>query len=114
TKGIVESMELVEVGHNYWPKLTYSYRVNEKNYLGNTIFLDSLLNSPHSGYSKRVAYDLANAYKQNNPVNVYYEPEVPELAVLNTNIPKRLYFIAWALGLMILFHLGLMIYKALA
>lgn len=110
-KGEVESMELVEVGQNYWPKLIYRYEVAGEAYLGNSIFVDSYLNSPHSGYSKQVAYRLASAYKEGNPVDVYYDPKAPDLAVLDTRIPPKLFVVAAILGAMIVVQFVLMIYK---
>lgn len=113
TQGKVESMELVETEGSYWPKLCYQYQVNDVEYSGKNIFLDSILNAPHKAYSKRVAHDIAKAYQQDEEVTVYYDPQHAELSVLNTRVPPKLYVIASILGLLIAGHLGFIAYKVL-
>lgn len=110
TKGRITQLEWTRHGHSLWPKIEYAYQVNERDYIGEYLFLDTSHNSPHSQYSRQVAYRVAMAYKHNQDIDVYYNPSDPRQSVLDVAIPKKLNAILCLLLLLIFFHLGLVGY----
>jgi len=111
TKGKVDTFDLIQQGSTYWPKISYSYQVNDQEFKGNYLFLDTSLNTPYSGYSRRLAYKVANAFKEGKEVDVFYDPSSPDLAVLDTSIPRKLYAILIGLSGLIGLHIILIVYR---
>lgn len=102
TQGYITECELVTYEHSLWPKIEYVYKVDDQEFTGDVLFLDIAHINLHSAHARDVAYSAANAYKQNDPIDVYYNPENPEQAVLDTTIP-------WKLNLILGFIIGLLL-----
>lgn len=109
-KGHVTRCEWVGVGHSVWPKIEYSYQVNDKDLLGEYLFLDTAHNNPNSKYSRRIAYKAALAFKEGTEIDIYYNPNHPEQSALDVAMPRKLNVILIALGILIMIHLGVMIW----
>lgn len=111
TKGHVTHLEWVSVGQSLWPKIEYTYQVNDKDIIGEYLFLDTAHNNPHSQYSRNVAYKTAIAFKENSEVVVYYNPNHPDESALDVTIPGKLNLIIFLIGIVMVFHVCLMCYK---
>lgn len=76
--------------HRPWPTIEYTYQVGGQTYTGEQFFLEPYHNDPNSAHAKRIAYKVAVAYKQNKSLDVYYDPDHPEIAVLDRTVPIKL------------------------
>jgi hypothetical protein len=111
TQGRITHCEWTTQGRHIWPKIEYIYDVDGQELRGEHLFLDTLHNTPESQYARQVAYKAASAYKQQTEISVYYNPEKPEQAVLDTTIPKKLTIILIFITLLILFHITMMVLR---
>lgn len=103
TKGHIDQFEWVREGVHLWPKIEYSYQVFEHNFHSERLFLDTVHNNPNSKYARGVAYRAAVAYENNADIDVYYNPNNPQDAVLDIKMPSKLnIIIALLLGLIVL------------
>ena len=109
-KGRITKCEWTKVGHSIWPKIEYSYQVQDKEETGEYLFLDTAHNNPNSKYSRRVAYNVAVAFKKDEEIDVYYNPKHPEQSALDVTIPTKLNIILILLGLLVLLHLGFIVW----
>lgn len=114
TKGRVTACEWTQVGHSVWPKIEYTYQVNEQSLIGEYLFLDTAHNNPNSKYSRSVAYKAAVAFQENAEIDVYYNPNQPEQSALDVTIPSKLNIILILIGMLIVVHLGLIVWRYLA
>ena len=112
TQGQIVRCEWVFHGHRTWPKLEYAYNVDGEHYLGETIFLDTAHHNPNSKKARSIAFNIAEAQKENKALSVYYDPTNPKRAALDISMPRKLTLIlaiiAFFIGLhgtIILFHL---------
>jgi hypothetical protein len=112
-KGRITHCEWVSTGRSIWPKIEYTYEVNETKLTGEHLFLDTTHNSPNSKYARKMAYQAAMAFKEERPIDVYYNPNEPHQSALDITIPKKLNFIIVLLSFIILTHIGIMIYHYL-
>lgn len=112
-KGHITTCEWITAGHSVWPKIEYSYQVHDKDLVGEYLFLDTAHNSPHSKYARQVAYKVAVAFKENQEIDVYYNPNHPEQSALDVTMPKKLNVILMVLGILIILHVGLMVWRYL-
>lgn len=108
TKGHVVRCEWVSEGKRLWPKIEYTYPVNEKDMVGEYLFLDTTHNNPNSAYSRQIAYQAAVAFKENKAIVVYYNPNQPEQSALDITLPAKLNLIIVLISLVIAFHLCLL------
>ncbi|RMX01626.1 DUF3592 domain-containing protein [Legionella jordanis] len=113
TKGRITQFLWTQEGHRLWPKIQYSYRVYEQDYQGEHLFLDSSHNSPNSKYARHLAYRAAMAYEKDEEVDVFYNPDNPNEAVLDTTMPRKLNLIIVLLTFLILLHLLIVFYRLL-
>ena len=113
TRGRVTHCEWTICGHSIWPKINYSYQVGERDYTGEYFFLDTAHNDPNSKYARLIAYKAANAYKQNEDIDVYYDPDRPEQAVLDTTIPRKINLILGFIAVLIVLHVIIRVSKLL-
>jgi Protein of unknown function (DUF3592) len=114
TKGQITQCQLIEQGPSCWPEIEYTYKVNDKEYYGNYLFLDTSHNNPHSRYARKIAYGVVMAYNLGEEIDVYYCPNTPNLSALDITIPKKLYVIIGLIILLILTHLllvGIKLYE---
>ena len=114
TQGQITHCEWTTQGHRLWPKIEYVYEVNEREFIGEHLFPDTSHNDPNSEYARHVAYQVAEAYKKNESIRVYYNPEKPEQAALDVTIPRKINLILILLAVFIsihLFFLGLKIFS---
>lgn len=112
-KGHIAHCEWTQVGHSVWPKIEYIYQVYDKELVGEYLFLDTAHNTPHSKYARRMAYRAAVAFKENEEIDVYYNPNHPEQSALDVSIPKKLNLILVLIAFFIVLHLGLMVVRYL-
>jgi hypothetical protein len=105
TRGRVTQCEWAVHGHSIWPKIEYIYQIDDKDVTGEYLFLDTVHNDPNSKYARNMAYKVANAYKNNEDIDVYYNPDRPEEAVLDTTIPRKLNLILVFTATLIILHL---------
>lgn len=111
TKGNVISCEWTQDGHQIWPKIEYRYQSNEKDYIGEYLFLDTSHNNPNSAYARKIAYKAAMSYEKNQDLDVYYNPIQPEQSALDITIPRKLNVIIGLLIFLILIHLAVILYR---
>lgn len=112
-KGRITVCEWTKAGHSVWPKIEYSYQVHDKNLTGEYLFLDTAHNNPNSSYARRVAYKAAVAFKEDEEIDVYYNPNQPEQSALDVTMPKKLNVILILIGTLIVVHLGLIVWHLL-
>jgi len=105
TKGRITHCEWIEEGHSIWPKIEYTYQVYDKELIGEYLFLDTTHNNPNSKYSRRIAYRVAVAFKENSDIDVYYNPNHPEQSALDIDIPVKLNIILIIISALIILHL---------
>jgi Protein of unknown function (DUF3592) len=67
-------------GHAYTPKVTYSYTVGDRNYVGNRISTQE-----YSDLSERASATAAR-YLVENPVTVHYDPFTPQHSLLEPGL----------------------------
>lgn len=111
TTGRIESCEWRRDGHQLWPEIQYSYTVGDQKYTGAHLLLDTTHVNPNSAYARQLAYKVADAYKEDKALGVYYDPDNPASAVLARNVPWKLNFIALFFSGLIILHLIVMIKK---
>jgi hypothetical protein len=109
-KGHITECEWTKVGHSVWPKIEYSYKVEDKEEQGEHLFLDTTHNNPNSAYARQVAYRVAVAFKEETEVDVYYNPQDPEQSALDVSMPTKLTLILILISLLIGVHLGLIVW----
>ena len=112
-KGKITAFEWTKVGHSVWPKIEYSYQVNDQEMKGERLFLDTVYTNPNSKYSRRVAYNATVAFKEETEIDVYYDSNNPEQSALDIKMPIKLNVILMVIGLLIVLHLGLMVWHHL-
>jgi hypothetical protein len=105
TKGRITRFEWTREGPRLWPKIQYTYQVFDKDFYGEYLFLDTSHNNPNSKYARKVAYRAAVAYEEDKDIDVFYNPNNPEQAVLDITIPHKLNLIIVLLVLLIILHL---------
>jgi hypothetical protein len=90
TEGVVEVAQVDQAGARYWPKLHYSYQVNNTPYTGHSISNRALIldfpytGSPDPGW----AHDQIARYSPGQQVTVHYDPAKPCAAWL---VAQRVY-----------------------
>lgn len=105
TQGRIVECEWTTYGHRIWPKIAYVYQVNEDEFYGEHIFHYAAHNNPNSDYARMIAYRVADAYVKNEHIDVFYNPEKPEQAILDKTIPLKLKLILVMIGGLIALHL---------
>lgn len=104
TPGRIIYCELATFEASVWPKIEYEYQVNEQEFTNQTIFLDMIHNNPHSKHARGLAFRLVSAYKEDENIDVYYNPDNPEQAVLDTTTPWKLNIILGGITALFLLH----------
>ncbi|MDR3501902.1 MAG: DUF3592 domain-containing protein [Legionella sp.] len=112
-KGQVTRCEWTKAGHSVWPKIEYTYQVHEKDLVGEYLFLDTAHNTPNSKYARRIAYKAAVAFKEEEEIDIYYNPNHPEQSALDVTLPKKLNVILILIGILIVFQLGVIFWHCL-
>ncbi|MBY0377382.1 MAG: DUF3592 domain-containing protein [Gammaproteobacteria bacterium] len=112
-KGRITLFEWTREGPRLWPKIQYTYQVFDHDYLGEYLFLDTSLNNPNSKYARQVAYRAAMAYEDDAEIDVFYNPNNPNQAVLDTTIPRKLNLIISLLLALIILHLAVVVHHLL-
>lgn len=111
TRGRITHCEWMICEHIMWPKIEYIYQVGERDHTGEYLFLDTVHNDPNSQYARHLAYKVAIAYKENEDIDVYYDPNKPEQAVLDTTVPGKLNLILVFIAALIVLHLVIMVLR---
>jgi len=105
TSGKITACEWSYEGHRLWPKIEYNYKVNDIEYTGEHLFFDTAHNDPNSLYARTIAYKVADAYKNDKELDVYYDLQHPENAVLDRTIPRKINLIIIFIAGLIALHL---------
>lgn len=113
TQGRITQCELTTYEHSVWPKIEYVYKVDNQEFKSEAMFLDITHINFHSAHARAVAYRVVNAYKQNDTIDVYYNPDSPGQAVLDITIPWKLNLILSLIGGLLVLHVGVVIYRFL-
>lgn len=113
TTGRIIQCEFTQDGHRIWPKLEYSYMVNEQEYTAEHLFPDTFHNNPDSKYARKIAYNAAIAWKQQQEITVYYDPFYPQRAALDVHVPVKLTVVVLLISLLLAVHLTTMLYSLL-
>ena len=111
TKGRITQFRWSQDGPRIWPKIEYSYQVFDHDFQGEYLFLDTAHNNPNSKYARQVAYRAAIAYEKDEEIDVFYNPNNPQQAVLDITIPRKLNVIIALLVAFIILHLTIMVYR---
>lgn len=104
TKGRITVFKWTHEGPRWWPQIQYSYQVFDQDFCGQYLFLDTSHNNPNSKYARKVAYRAAMAYEDDREIDVFYNPNNPQQAVLDITIPRKLNLIIVLLGLLVILH----------
>lgn len=112
-KGHITHCEWTTIGHSAWPKIEYAYQINEQDLVGEHLFLDTAHNNPNSKYARQVAYKVAMAFKENEEIDIFYNPNHPEQSALDVTMPKKLDIILLLIGTLFCLHLGFMVLRLL-
>lgn len=111
TKARIETCEWLHQGALLWPKIEYVYEIDDKRYTGEHLFFDTSHQNPASKRARQLAYYVADAFKKDQEIDVFYDPNNPSNAVISTEIPWKLNFIILLLTSLMVFHLTLMFFK---
>jgi hypothetical protein len=103
-KGQITRCEWAISGDSKWPTIEYHYKIDGQEYIGSSLFLDTTHNVPQSAYVRYLVHRAAIAYEQKQELDVYYNPKLPEQAVLDTTIPRKLDWILGVITLLIIWH----------
>jgi uncharacterized protein DUF3592 len=95
-------------GTQYAPQVRYRYRVGEKEYDSERYTFDSSTSSGAGEYSRRIVA----AHPPGRAIRVYYDPDRPEVAILDLDVPTGLWF--WLLFLQPFLTIGVGMAWALA
>ncbi len=104
TQGRITKFEWITQGHRIWPKIEYVYQVDDSDFTGESLFLDTTHNDFNSAHARMIAYQVAIAYKNNEAIDVYYNPDKPEQAVLDRIVPRKLHMILSVIAALIVLH----------
>lgn len=104
TQGRVIHCEWVTYQQRVWPTIEYEYQVDTQDYTSEQFFLDLVHNNLNSKHARTLAYRVVNAYKEDENIDVYYNPDHPEEAVLDTTIPWKLNLILGLISFFLLIH----------
>lgn len=107
-KGHVTDCKWTQAGESLWPEITYTYQVYEKDLIGHCLCIDTSHNTPHSHYARQVAYKAAIAYKEEIPIDVYYNPNDPNQSALDISMPIKLTVILMLIIALIGLQIGLL------
>ena len=108
TRGRITQCEWTVHGHTMWPRVEYIYQIDDHDVTGQYLFLDTVHNDPNSKYARNIAYKVANAYKNNEDIDIYYNPDKPDEAVLDTTVPRKLNLILVFTVTLVIIHLVLL------
>lgn len=109
TKGRITVFKWTREGPRVWPKIQYAYQVLDHDFLGEYLFLDTSHNNPNSKYARKVAYRAAMAYENDSEIDVFYNPNNPQQAVLDITIPRKLNLIIILLVFLVILHLAVIV-----
>lgn len=113
TQGRITYCEMTTYEESAWPKIEYTYQVDGNEFTGQTFFLDMAHNNLHSTHARTLAYRLVCAYKGGEDIDVYYNPDNPEQAVLDTTTPWKLNAILGVITALFLLHVAIFISRFL-
>jgi hypothetical protein len=94
TEGRILQSMLLKTAGRFAPVITYAYVVEGREYRRSRVRFGNYAN-----LSREAAGDIVNRYPEGAAVPVRYDPDRPNLAVLETGPATRTFkFTAWALG----------------
>lgn len=111
TTGQITALEWSHYGHSVWPKIEYVYRVDEQEFNGEHLFLNTAHNDPNSAQARKIAFQAASAYKSGDMIDVYYNPDKPEQAALDITMPRKLTIILALIAALIMLHITILLVR---
>lgn len=113
-KARIVHCELVQVGHRLWPKIEYVYQVGQQDYVGERLFFDTYHQNPNTRQARQLAYYVANAYKNDEDIEIYYNPTYPEQAAISVRVPWKLNLIISLITTLIALHITIVVIQILS
>ncbi len=110
-KGRITALDWTRERHRLWPRIQYTYQVLEEDFYGEHLFHDTAHYNPNSKYARKVAYKAAMAYENDAEIDVFYNPNNPQEAVLDITIPQKLNLIIALLLVLIIVHVAVVIVR---
>lgn len=111
TKGRITQFVWTKEGVHLWPKIEYTYELFEQEFKGEYFFLDTSRNNPNSKYSRKVAYQAAMAFENDEEINIYYNPDNPLQSALDVRMPTKLNVIIGLLVILLGLHLVIVAHR---
>ncbi len=105
TKGLIHELDWTKENNSLWLQVTYTYQLFEQEYLGDCIFLDEASNRKNNAYTRSVAYRIVMAFKNQDYLDVYYNPENLMESALDVKIPRGLEVVLVMVGALSLLQL---------
>jgi len=87
--GVITSSDSMNNKENLMPEIEYSYQVDEQTHTGKLELATSDVAMP--GHAEK----HAEKYPLNSTIEVYYDPENPEVSTLEPGVRKDDWFIFW-------------------
>ena len=113
TYGYISQFSWTEQSNFLWPKIEYTYQVYEQDFLGTHLVLDNPYINLHSPSAREAAYRAAVAFKKDEEVLIFYDPNDPSQSALDVRTPGKLKAIIGILVLFLTIHLFRMAYHLL-
>lgn len=113
-KARIVRCELIREGPRLWPKIEYIYNVDQQDYVGEHLFFDTSHQNPNSLQARQLAYYVANAYKNDEDIEIYYNPNHPEQAVISIRVPWKLNLIISLITTLIALHITIIVIQILS
>lgn len=77
----------------YWAEVEYTFVVDDAKHTSEHVTLDGLRSGPHIGSGKKEAEEILARYPVGKTVDIYYDPDDPARATLETGISAGNFFV---------------------
>ena len=105
TPGRIKHCEWTTYQNRIWPQIEYDYHVGDQVYTSEQFFIDTIHNNLHGSHARNLAFRIVSAYKEDEDIDVFYNPYHPEQAVLDTTVPWKLNLILGIIAAFFLVHM---------
>ena len=110
-QGQVTKCTWVKEEHELWLRVEYTYYVDQIDYFGDQLYPKSPYIYNKSKYAREIAYKVARAYEEHQDLTVFYNPENPMEAVLDTRLPRKLCWILRLIVILLLIHVSMVVLR---
>ncbi|MFX1517885.1 MAG: DUF3592 domain-containing protein [Promethearchaeota archaeon] len=83
-KGTIVSSRMTTIDDGYYPEISFSYNVSGVNYISTTFNPNELVG--RSVLGKKSAEKKIESFPVGTPINVYYKPDDPKKAVIESGV----------------------------